>query len=223
MHSGIGQISEILLQNGQPAARLSCPKGMIPSPGQYLLAGNASPEPLPVPVMFTGSAPGGFIAAPVPEFWKPGLELILRGPLGRGFVLPVTARKVGLIAYDDPPARLNGLIGSSLMQGAAVVLVCESLTGSLAEDVEVQPLSALMDIVKWADYLAFDVARENLPRLKEMLGAPNQWSVVKEAQVLIRTAIPCGGIAECGVCSVVTGSGWKMICKDGPVFDWAEI
>src|SRR3989304_4656419 len=130
MHSGIGQISEILLQNGQPAARLSCPKGMIPSPGQYLLAGNASHEPLPVSVMFTESAPGGFIAAPVPEFWEPGLELILRGPLGCGFALPVTAKKVGLIAYDDPPARLNGLIVSSLMQGAAVVLVCGSLTGS---------------------------------------------------------------------------------------------
>ena len=223
MHNVKGQISEILLQNGQRAARISCPAGIIPSPGQYLLAGNASHEPLPVSVMFTESAPGGFIAAPVPEFWEPGLELILRGPLGRGFALPVTAKKVGLIAYDDPPGRLIGLIDFSLMQGAAVVMVCESLTGSLAEDVEVQPLSALPDIVRWADALAFDVARENLPRLKETLGVSNQGPVLKEAQVLIRTAMPCGGAAECGVCSVVTVSGWKMACKDGPVFDWTEI
>ena len=84
-----------------PCAR-SCPPNLIPSPGQYLLAGDGSDSPLPVPLFHTDSAPQGFLAAaPVPDWWHPGLELSLRGPLGRGFTLPVSARKVGLIAFDE--------------------------------------------------------------------------------------------------------------------------
>ena len=47
-------------------------------------------------------------------------------------------------------------------------------------------------------------------------------SVVEEqAQVLVRTPLPCGGIAACGVCAVhLTGSSrdYRLACKDGPVF-----
>jgi NAD(P)H-flavin reductase len=51
----------------------------------------------------------------------------------------------------------------------------------------------------------------------------NQLSVKQEAQVLVRTSIPCGGIADCGVCAVMTKSNWKLACKDGPVFDLKEL
>ncbi|MBI3152940.1 MAG: hypothetical protein HYZ21_12455, partial [Chloroflexi bacterium] len=44
-----------------------------------------------------------------------------------------------------------------------------------------------------------------------------------EAQVLIRTQMPCGALAECGICAVMVGQQWKMACKDGPVFDWKEL
>jgi len=71
--------------------------------------------------------------------------------------------------------------------------------------------------------MAFDVARENLPELGKRLGSLNQMSAYREAQVLIRTPVPCGGVAECGVCAVTVKSNWKMACKDGPVFDWRDI
>jgi hypothetical protein len=112
---------------------------------------------------------------------------------------------------------------NGLKQGAAVVLVCEKPETHLPDEVEIQPLSALGDVVTWADYTAFDVARENLPELKEKLGEQNQVLVEKEAQVLIRTSMPCGGIAECGVCAVPLKSKWKMACKDGPVFEWQAL
>ncbi|MDX1379441.1 MAG: 2Fe-2S iron-sulfur cluster-binding protein, partial [Anaerolineales bacterium] len=83
--------------------------------------------------------------------------------------------------------------------------------------------SAMGDVVAWADFVAFDVARENLPRLKEKLRKQNQLSAEIEAQALIRTPMPCGGIAECGVCAVRMKSRWKLACKDGPVFDWKEL
>jgi len=30
-------------------------------------------------------------------------------------------------------------------------------------------------------------------------------------------------LAECGVCALSNDQGWKMICKDGPVFNLKEI
>jgi dihydroorotate dehydrogenase electron transfer subunit len=222
MQTGKGQVIELMLEDGCRYVRVACAPGLIPSPGQYLLASDRSDAPLPVPLFHTDSAPEGFIAV-APDSWHPGFELSLRGPIGRGFALPLQARKVGLVAFDDSPARLRGLIRPALKQEAAVVLVCDSTPDNLPDDVEVQPLSALQEIVEWADYVAFDVRRGNLNGLRERLGNANQSAVRKDAQVLLLTPIPCGGIAECGVCAVSLKSDWRLACKDGPVFDWNEV
>ena len=225
MLTGKGQVSELILENGFRHARISCAGNLIPSPGQYLLAGTASQsDPLPVSLFSTESAPESFIAcAPIPENWTPGTEITLRGPLGHGFALRSSAQKVALVAFDDSPARLKELMRKALKQEAAVVLVSDVSEGQLPDEVEVQPLSVLGDVLRWADYIAIDVARENLQKIKEMLGSQNQASVKSDAQVLIRTPMPCGGVAECGVCTVTLKSGWNMACKDGPVFDWGNI
>jgi hypothetical protein len=224
MHAGKGQVSELILEDGDRHGRVSCPSNLIPSPGQYLLAADAPDAPLPVPLFHTDFAPQGFIAAaPLPDSWNPGTELYLRGPLGRGFGLPLSARKVALIAFDVSPARLRGVVQPALQQDAAVVIVCRTNPDNLPDEVEVHPVSGLNDIVDWADYLAFDVARENLNQLKERLGKLNQVAAGKESQILVRTPIPCGGVAECGICAVTLKSAWKLACKDGPVFDWREL
>ena len=224
MQTGKGQVIELILQDGLRSARLACSGNLIPAPGQYLLASDDSSSPLPVPLFYTDSAPSGFIAAPpLPDSWNPGHKIRLRGPLGRSFTLPITARRVVLVAYDDMPARLQGLIRPALKQNAAVVLVCDSVSDNLPDDVEVQPSSALSEVCEWADYIALDVARESLPELKQGLGNLNQLPALKEAQVLVRTPMPCGGVAECGVCAVALKSSWMMACKDGPVFDWRDL
>ncbi len=205
--------------------RLLCPPELVPAPGQYLLAhASASDSPLAVPVFFSESAPGGFRTAPsLPAAWFPGTSLHLRGPLGHGFSLPISARRVALVAFDDSPARLRGLIQPALRRGAAITLVCKDVSDDLPEDVEVQPLRALSDVLNWADYAAFDVARETLPELRSRLGRESQVQVRWEAQVLIRAPMPCGALADCGVCAVTVKHGWKMVCKDGPVFDLAGL
>jgi len=224
MSTGKGKVLELILEDGCRHMRLDCPPGLIPAPGQYLLASDGSDAPLPVPLFHTDSSRSGFIAsAPIPDRWNPALELQLCGPLGRGFTLPVYARKVALIAFDNFHARLKGLIRSALQQAASVVLICGITPENLPDEVEVQPLSVLQEIVTWADYLAFDVRRENLSQLRERLGKSNQLAAGKAAQVLIHTPIPCGGVAECGVCTVNLNSTWKLACKDGPVFDWDEM
>jgi NAD(P)H-flavin reductase len=225
MYIGKGQVVELILKDGVRHARISCAGNLIPSPGQYLFAGTASQSDLlPVSLFSTESTPGSFTAsAPIPEYWTPGMELALRGPLGHGFILPSSARKVALVAFDDSPMRLQELMRKALKQGAAVVLISDSNDIQSPDEVEVQPMSALSEVVDWADYIAFVVARENLSGLKELMGEQNQMSVKKEAQALVRTSMPCGGVAECGVCAVTLKSGWRMACKDGPVFDWGEV
>lgn len=223
MQTGTGQVIELILQDGLRSARLSCLESLIPSPGQYLLADDSS-SLLPVPLFYTDSAPSGFIAGPpVPDSWNPGHGIRLRGPLGRGFVLPALSRRVALVAYDDSPTRLRGLIRPSLSQNAAVVLVCTALSDDIPDEVEMQPSSALSDVCEWADYIAVDAARENLTELRQRLGKLDRTSATPEAQVLIRTPVPCGGVADCGVCAVTSKSNWMMACKDGPVFEWSDI
>jgi NAD(P)H-flavin reductase len=222
MKNGEGLVFEIYLDS---CAQILCPPDLIPAPGQYILAhARGSDSPLAVPVFFSDSAPNGFRAAPyLPVEWRPGTQLDLRGPLGHGFSIPAFARKVALIAFDESPARLRGLIHIALKQDAEVVLVCDTLVDDLPEAVEVQPLQALMDIYRWADYAAFDAARENLHQLEEMLGKREQAKAPREAQVLVRAPMPCGALAECGVCALTIRHEWKMICKDGPVFELNSI
>jgi len=225
MHTGKGQVLELILNDGLRHARISCSTDLIPSPGQYLLAGIASQsDPLPVSLFSTESTLQGFTAcAPIPERWTPGTEITLRGPLGHGFDLPVTARKVALAPFDGSSSRLRSLIKPALRQGAAVVLVSDLDEERLPDEVEVQPFSVLDEVLAWADYIAFDVTRESLPGLRERLGVLDQLSVKKDAQVLVHTQVPCGGVAECGVCAVTLKSNWRLACKDGPVFDLREI
>lgn len=217
-----GNLREIFLDG---SARIECPPELIPAPGQYLLAhASASDSPVADPVFFSISSPNGFVAAaPIPHVWTPGTSLNLRGPLGHGFSIPVPARKIALLAFDDSPARLQGLIPLALKQGAEVVLLSDSPVNNLPEVVEVQPLQATQEILHWADFAAIDAARENLNQLREMMGQGNQARARCEAQVLVRTQMPCGALAECGVCAVVVHHQWKMTCKDGPVFDWKEL
>lgn len=225
MLSGQGRIVETFFGFGCPAARLSCPPGLVPAPGQYLLAHLPdSDDPLPIPVFPAGFTGDGFLAAPsLPDNWMPGTGLCLRGPLGHGFNLPLSARRVTLAAFDDAPARLLGLLDLALKQNAAVVLACEAIPPGLPADVEVHPLADLPELMRWADYLAVDLDRAHLSGLRESLGLAGQAQVLCEAQVLVITPMPCGALAECDVCAVPVRRGHLLACKDGPVFPLPDL
>ena len=224
MRTGEGLLLELYYETDQAAAWILCPPELTPAPGQYLLAHDGSDSPLPVPIFPAASTADGFLAAPpLPAVWTPGTRLYLRGPLGHGFTLPASSRRVALLAWDDSPARLLSLLPSALAQGAELALVSASSPRELPAEVEVHPLAVLEEVCQWTDFLAADVGRESLPELLIRLGVREQFEVKYEAQVLIRTDMPCGALAECGVCAVRFRHAWKMACKDGPVFDLKEL
>ena len=218
-----GTILERFLDERRAAGRIA--STVIPAPGQYLLAHDpASDDPLAVPLFPAGPASEGFLVAPpLPRAWTPGLTLSLRGPLGHGFHLPASSRRVALAALDGSPASLLALLAPALAQDASVVLVCDSPPDNLPDEIEIQPLASLDDVCGWADYLAVSVARAHWPEWRSTLARAKQASGPREAEGLILSPMPCGGLAECGACALSVASESKWICKDGPVFNLFEL
>ena len=204
---------------------LRCPPNLVPPPGKYIQAVKEnSKETLAATIFSMGEAKGGFLAAPLlPAGWVPGTQLQLRGPLGKGFSLPDKARRILLLAFENPSYRLHGLIGPALERGAEVVLITEEPGVNVPEAVEIQPLTQLSAAWTWADAVAADVAREDwsefLSSIKQEKASANKPLV----QVLVRAPMPCAAIAECGICAFTVQNSWKMICKDGPVFDLTDL
>ena len=116
-----GQVTEIRLDGSKRAAWIACPKEAIPQPGQYVSAWSPQDQETALSsVLFSAeNTDVGFLAVPpVPHNWEPGTSLILRGPLGRGFQLPATARRLALIAlgiacWPGPP--LVGMLTYSIV------------------------------------------------------------------------------------------------------------
>ena len=227
-----GLVKELILLDGKPCVRIQCGPSLIPAPGQYLLAyADGSNSLLADSLFLARSFADSFLAAlPLPTSWAPGTSLHLRGPMGHGFHLPKNARNVALIAFDlqpgsagDSPLRLLPLLDAAVKQEASIVLVSHSPPGDLPFQIEVQPLSAWMEVYNWADYVALDLRRESLPDLRKMLVKQGQLMGRKEVQILIRTAMPCGALAECGICTVESHRGHLLACKDGPVFTGEDL
>jgi NAD(P)H-flavin reductase len=226
MGQAVGEVLEVYLDQDRAAARIACPSELIPAPGEYLLAyaPDDSNSPLPVSLFNTGPSPRGFLASAAwPRGWLPGTRLSLRGPLGHGFQMPITIKNVALVALCESSARLLPLLFAGMERGASVSLVSDQVPSELPAEVEVHPPAALPEVFTWADYLALDLRPEQLPGLRERLGLDYDAPLRPVAQALIHTSMPCGGMAACSICAVTVRRGYKLACKDGPVFNLNDL
>ncbi len=216
-HSQI-ELTEITL-NGQNTGQVRCAPGQIPAPGQYLLAWaeQDTDAPLAVPLFSAGVCAGGFtLANPLPAHWQPGTQLNVRGPLGKGFNIPPSARFIVLVGYNKNLMRLLALTEPALAQNAAVALLTDHPPEGIPAALEISPLATFAEATRWADYLAIDAPRELLPGILQTI---REAAYHREGQILIETDLPCGGMAECAACAIHLRKGFKLACKDGPVFD----
>lgn len=228
MHSYPAHLAEIRLQGSLASAWVACPPGAIPAPGRYVLAWALDDldAPLATPLFAAEAAETGFLAAPpLPAHWQPGAQLLLKGPLGRGFNLPSGARRLALAALGETESRLLPLLHQALEHEAAIALFSDLPLRRLPAAVEIHPLDELPEALQWADFLALDVPLPALPGLRQRLGLANELDHLPcSAQALILAPMPCGGLGACGACSLPgRGKRWKLACQDGPVFDWGEI
>jgi dihydroorotate dehydrogenase electron transfer subunit len=222
-----GRIAELrLTPSGEVAAWIACPSGGVPVVGQCLLACALEDEDQQLPVaLFPGeAAPAGFLAVPpLPSGWDPGTSLALRGPLGKGFRLPTGIRRLALAALGETAARLLPLATLALGFEAEVALYTDLSLPALPASIEFHPAGALPECLDWTELLAIDIPLQGLPGLRVCLGLGPQGRLPCAAQVLVRTDMPCGGLAECGACAVSARRGWCLVCRDGPVFDLQEL
>jgi dihydroorotate dehydrogenase electron transfer subunit len=147
------------------------------------------------------------------------MQLALRGPLGNGFRLPKRLKRLALLALDGEPARLLPLLPEARQRDLEVALFTETGPTELPLNVEVQPLSALSRIQAWADFVAVDISIERLDSLVEHLGTARSL----KGQALVAAPMPCGGLAQCGICTLNVGKREKLICEEGPVFALSDL
>jgi dihydroorotate dehydrogenase electron transfer subunit len=219
MRAAHGRVVEIYAAPGGTQARIACPARAIPAPGQYLQA-SSQDAILGTSLFFASAAEGGFISAPpVPDDWAPGTLLNLWGPLGHAFRLPANLLRLGLVATHGLYARLAPVAELALAQGSAVTIFIDQPPAGLPSALEVYPLGEYPSLATWPDFLAIDLTPEVLPHLRPILGVPVDARPPCPGQVLVHTGMPCIGLADCGACAVELRRGWKLACKDGPVFD----
>lgn len=235
MDSFQGQVKTVLLDEcGYTIAWIDCPAAAAPAPGRYTMAWrSADPDaPLAIPLFASSYKADGFLAvAPASIPWEPGDCLLLRGPLGRGFAIPPGVRRLALGIFSGRTARLSPLITESLQNDMALALFMDGKLPELPAAVEINPLSDFQEALSWADFLALELPLDmDLKAVMRGPGSsPSLLSLQSDTaylgppgQVLCVAQMPCGGMADCGVCAVGTGRNWKMACKDGPVFDIRE-
>lgn len=222
MRSYRGRVVETILEpGGETALRIACPPGAVPAPGQFVMANNLSdPQASLAEALFSaGEWENGFISAsPTPFGWGLGTTLELRGPLGHGFHLPSSVRKLAVAALEGN-ARVSPLILQAHKRHVEAALLTDSPLPSLPVSVEAYPLAALPDVLRWADLLILDLPAVKLKELRGILSLGPRDPLPCPAYALLLTPMPCYGIAECGACAVPSRNGQLLACLDGPVFD----
>jgi hypothetical protein len=223
MHSEV-QLLEVRLDPGGLAGTVSCPPGLRLEAGRYFMVNRLQGDILPAALFACELVDDRLsFAPPLPGGWQNGDRLVLRGPFGQGFRLPAQVHRVAVAALGGSPARLMPLVKQALLQ-ADVSIYCDAVPAGLPEVVEVLPLFALPDVFAWADYLALDLPLDRLPGLGGLLRLQPEWVLPCPVEALLQVDMPCGGMAQCGVCAVKTRKkGWVRICEDGPVFDLNEL
>jgi NAD(P)H-flavin reductase len=231
MNTYTGNVLKIVMgEDGRLRVVISCPEKALPSLGQYIQAHRLADTGAVTSIsLFPGDSlpeaqgDGMFaltIAPPIPNGWQPGDELFLRGPLGKGFKLPVSVLSLALAGLGESISRLLPLAYEVINSGGEVALFTDASLPRLPTQVEANPLDALPDALSWADFLALDGPPEVLSGLGELV----KRKIKCPAQILVYIPMPCGGMADCGVCAVGSNKGkYKLACVDGPVFDLSEV
>lgn len=200
--------------------QLDLPRASWPRPGQYLLVDDAV---LARPLFRAGDYAQGWLHLPggLPPTWLPGTSVAVRGPLGKGFALPETVSRLALAALGETAVRLLPLL--ELASEADAVLFSQPPWPEVPARVELYPLSEFPAALGWAEFIALDVPLAEVESLPRRLGLAPEQGLPCPAQVLISAPMPCGGLADCGVCAFPARRGYRLACRHGPVFDWRDV
>jgi dihydroorotate dehydrogenase electron transfer subunit len=222
---------------------------------------------LTAPAIASGLAPGRFILAdlggylrtplfPVPvdaerfevlispdhpaAALRSGTKANVMGPLGRGFEVPRSARRLLLAADTAHLPVLLPLLGQK--PGFSIALLLSALSVGDLYPIRLLPpalevhvvttdgsaghkgsvLEPFADLARWADCICVADDPTGYPALAEIVREVRVGPGPRSAQALVVPPMVCG-VGACQGCAVAVANGVKLACTDGPVFDLLEL
>jgi dihydroorotate dehydrogenase electron transfer subunit len=244
------------VEKSSPFARVTFSAPQIAptlAPGRFVLADLDNYLRTPLFPAWLGT--GGFDVLVSPEHpavaLRPGDDIDLIGPLGRGFEVPTTARRLLLIAGTTHlpvllPLARQGNQDFSQNPDVSVALLLSASTAAELYPVRLLPpalevhivtadgsaghggsvLGLFPNLVRWADCVCIAPLHPDDPATYSALAA-----IVREvrvrpaerfAQALVVPPMACG-VGACQGCAVPVVRGTQLACTDGPVFDLLEL
>jgi len=169
---------------------------------------------------------------------KAGEPVDLFGPLGKGFEIYPLSRNLLLIAGGAGVAPLVALVEQAIAKGLKVKLVIGEKNVAKIYPERLLP-SGIKPVVTTEDGslgqkgMVTDVLPQLVPEADQIFvcGPLPMYRAIakmgkklgnKPTQVLLETVLGCG-VGACLSCSIETKSGRKLVCKDGPVFEFGDI
>jgi len=217
------------------------------APGRFVLAdlGGYLRKPLfPASLETPSPGDGEFDVLVLPSHpaaaLQPGARVDLIGPLGQGFRIPETTRRLLLVASM---AHLPALLPLTNQEpGLSTALLLSVATATELYPVQMLPpalevhivaadgsighrgsiLDLFPDLARWADCACISAEPAIYPALAGIVREVRIGSTHHFAQALIAPPMVCG-VGACYGCAVPVTGGIKRACTDGPVFDLLEL
>jgi len=169
---------------------------------------------------------------------KAGEPVDLFGPLGNGFEIYPSSRNLLLAAGGVGVAPLVALTEHAIARGLKVRLVIGEKNAAKIYPERLLP-SGIKPVITTEDGslgqkgMVTDILPQLIPEADQVFvcGPLPMYRAIaktgrklrnKPTQVLLETVLGCG-VGACLSCSIETRQGRKLVCKDGPVFEFSDI
>lgn len=218
MNKYLGNVKEIQFDNiDELIAIIDIEEGPAFSIGQYFLALNLNlpPTGLGKIIFPIQKINNQYLFTSISSHWKPNHSITLLGPFGTGFNIPEQVRKLSLISLGK---GITKLIYLKHIFNGEIALFTDQSPRHLSKDIEINPLSAYIDTIHWAEFNAFETTPNNFTVMKEIMGIKKDQHIPQPSQIFLDSSMACVGLGKCGVCAIKSKK-WLHVCKEGPVFD----
>jgi dihydroorotate dehydrogenase electron transfer subunit len=170
---------------------------------------------------------------------KPGETIDVLGPLGNAFTIQTDTRNILVVAGGMGIAPLCFLMETAIQRGLSVTLLMGAKSSLLVPPLNLLPqdvkclvttedgsegkkgmvISLISEYARWADQI---FVCGPLPMYRAIQSNSTAWYKEKSVQVSLEVRMGCG-LGFCYACTIKTHQGLKQVCKDGPVFNLAEV
>ncbi len=171
---------------------------------------------------------------------RSGTKANVIGPLGQGFEVPTSARRLLLTADTAHLPVLLPLLEQK--PGSSIALLLSAPSASDLYPIRLLPpalevhvvtadgsaghegsvLEPFADLARWADCICVADDPTGYPALAEIVRRVRVGPGPRFAQALVVPPMVCG-VGVCQGCGVAVANGVKLACTDGPVFDLAVL